>query len=220
MISEETCAVRLGLTRVVMTSMRREHLVEGDDWTLDGRRVMITDAGQGKLLQAVGIPRPAQNTGLPENDKMLEEPQQSTVEEPHQNGHDMLSAPLPASNFIRRNQNPFSFPNTAGEIESDDQRESGIGVEQASGLVASILSRIRPATALPRIEITMIAVTWAMILMSPSGVSCAIRVRLTAVGRREYTEGPPFLPVPALGPRPGRRWRRECRAARGRGTGR
>ncbi len=52
-----------------------------------------------------------------------------------------------------------------------------------SGAVPSIPSRTRPATAPPTIGITMIAVTWPRILMSPSGVSCVIRVRLTAVGR-------------------------------------
>ena len=50
----------------------------------------------------------------------------------------------------------------------------------------------------PKIEITMIAVTWPRILTSPSGVSCAIRVRLTAVGRREYTGGPSFVPAGVL----------------------
>lgn len=55
MISEESCAVRLGLTRVMVASMRREHLYEGVDWERLGRRVMITDSGQEKLLGVIGI---------------------------------------------------------------------------------------------------------------------------------------------------------------------
>src|SRR5687767_14908282 len=44
-----------------------------------------------------------------------------------------------------------------------------------SGLVASIPSRNRPATAPPTIGITMIRVTRPKILTSPIGVNCAIR---------------------------------------------
>src|SRR6266540_6310161 len=44
-----------------------------------------------------------------------------------------------------------------------------------SGLVASILSRTRPATVPPMIGITMIRVTSPRILTSPIGVNCAIR---------------------------------------------
>src|SRR6187431_3497989 len=59
-----------------------------------------------------------------------------------------------------------------------------------SGEVSRLRSRISPAIAPATIGITMIAVTWPRILTSPIGVSCAIRVRLTAVGRREYSRGP------------------------------
>ena len=82
-----------------------------------------------------------------------------------------------------------------------------------SGEVPSIPSRTRPATAPPTIGITMIAVTWARILTSPSGVSCVIRVRLTAVGRAGVYRRPPDRAV-----RPLLRRLRSSRAASGRAS--
>jgi hypothetical protein len=97
MISEETCAVKLGLKRDVMTSMRGEHLVEGDDWTVQNRRVMITESGMEKLLEAVGISRPEQNPVLPEsqNEQQPDQPQPSPAEALPQNRQEVLSPPKP-----------------------------------------------------------------------------------------------------------------------------
>lgn len=55
MISEETCAVRLGLTRVVLASMRREHLKEDTDWVKDGKKIVITKAGLARVTEILGL---------------------------------------------------------------------------------------------------------------------------------------------------------------------
>jgi hypothetical protein len=55
MISEESVAKKLGLTRVALASIRKEMLLQGQDWLMDGRWVMITESGQDKLFNKLGI---------------------------------------------------------------------------------------------------------------------------------------------------------------------
>ena len=45
----------MGLAREYLRNIRKEHLTEGDDWFLDGRAVLLTNAGVDGILRYVGL---------------------------------------------------------------------------------------------------------------------------------------------------------------------
>ena len=53
---ESRVAARLGLTRVMCAALRRDQLTPRVDYVIDGRRVMITDAGYVALRGLLGCP--------------------------------------------------------------------------------------------------------------------------------------------------------------------
>jgi hypothetical protein len=55
-IYEGDLALELGLTRETMASLRREHLQEGVDWTLNAKKVWLVPAAAERLKAQLGCP--------------------------------------------------------------------------------------------------------------------------------------------------------------------
>jgi hypothetical protein len=87
-VFEGDLALELGLTRETMASLRREHLLDGRDWQLVGKKVWLGPAAVKRLKEKVGcLDSPGQKNGHGEAPSAIAEPVELVIRSVPRNIH-------------------------------------------------------------------------------------------------------------------------------------